>query len=676
MAKRPGLGLRLRFALFFGALAVGGTALVCLGLWLGHSRSGGAAEGYLIAALVAGFGLAGLAAWIGFLFDENVAKPILSLSAELVTRAKSNVATDVDAGSARHLDELADAAQTVHTAITEARASLEQALAEKTAQIARDKALLEALLRELADGVVVVSSDGRILLYNRAAAISLGSLGLDRPLSRYLRTDPVMAAIDRLTAHGRVGGSATFLTSPTSGNQIFTGTVSAVEFEGERIGHVLHFRDMTEDLRVHGDLERLLTRTIEGARRPISAIGAVLDTLEVAQDLPPEDRARFEASLREERDRLADVLAKSAAEEAAINAMHWPIRVLDVQQIFDALYQQFQANVAIQPTDAVARCDGFAVTEILARILRELSERAECRGLTLSAEEGAGEVRLLLGWRGDTLPLSDLESWLSDPVAVAYGDYTGREALAAHRSDIWVEPAESGARIVLPLRAAAAMEDRRAAEPLGFYDFDLPSHAAPNLGAYPLADLAYTVFDTETTGLNTDRDAVVQIAGVRIVGNRLRREETFDQLVNPGRAIPLATTKIHGIDDAMVADAPLFIDVAGAFLDFAEESVLIAHHAAFDMAFLNRTAQQAGLPLTIPVLCTALLSSRLFPHSGDHTLDGLAARCGIDIESDLRHTALGDSIATAEVFLKLIPLLEAAGVKTLDDALSWQSGDG
>jgi len=674
MAKRP--GLRFRFALFFAALAIGGTLVAGLGLWLGHARGGGSTESYLIAGLVAAFGLAGLAAWIGFLFDENVAKPILSLSADLVTRARSDVSHDLDTESARHLDELADAARTVQTALAEARASLEQVLAEQTARIARDKALLEALLRELADGVVVVSSDGRILLYNRAAAILLGSLGLDRPLSRYLRTDPVMAAIDRLTTKAGSGGAATFLTSPTSGSQIFTGTVSAVEFEGDLIGHVLHFRDMTEDLRVHGDLERLLTRTIEGARRPISAIGAVLDTLEVAPDLPPEDRARFEASLREERDRLAEVLAKSAAEEAAINAMHWPIRTLDVQQIFDVLQQQMQQAVTISATDAIARCDGFAVTEILARILRELSDRAGYDGLTLSAEQTAGEVRLLLSWQGGTLPLGDLEAWLSDPVAVAYGDYSGREALAAHRSDIWVEPAEAGARIVLPLRAASAIESRSAAEPLGFYDFDLPSHAGTELGSRPLADLAYTVFDTETTGLNTDRDAVVQIAGIRIVGNRPRYEETFDRLVNPGRAIPLATTKIHGIDDAMVADAPPFIDVAGTFLDFAEGSVLIAHHAAFDMAFLNRAAQQAGATLTVPVLCTALLSSRLFQHSGDHTLDGLAARCGIDIESELRHTALGDSIATAEVFLKLIPLLEAAGIKTLDDALAWQSGGG
>lgn len=671
MARR--LGLRLRFALFFAALALGSVVLVEIGLYLGHARSGGPVEGYVIAGVIALFGIAGAAAWIGYLFDENVARPILALSAELVTRAKSEVSSEIDARSAKHLDELAEASHAVNAALEDARASLEQALVEKTALMARDKTLLEALLRELADGVVVVSPHGRILLYNRVAAALLGSLGLDRPLERYLRTDPVKAAIERLAAKNATGGSATFLTTPVSGNQIFTGTVSAVDLGEERTGHVLHFRDMTEDLRIHGDLERLLRRTIEAARRPTSAMGAVLDVLETVPDMTQDERARFNASLRQELEQLTGSLADSAEKEQALNAAHWPIRDLGVQQVFDALLLRVPDRLEAVPTDVVARCDGYALTETLAHVAEALSSRPGYDRLTLSAERADDEVRLNLGWRGPTLALGDLEDWLSQPIAAAYGDYTGRDALTAHRSDAWVESVEGGARIVLPLPAAGARDRLRAPGLLQFYDFGLPAHADPDLGPRRLSDLAFTVFDTETTGLDPNRDEVVQIAGIRIVGGRLLRDEVFDRLVNPGRAIPATANEIHGISDEMVAGAPGFETVADEFLRFAEGSVLVAHHAAFDMAFLHRRARQAGDTLSVPVLCTALLSSRLFSHSGDHTLDGLAARCGVEIEAALRHTALGDSVATAEVFLKLMPLLEARAIDTLDASLTWQS---
>ena len=673
MASR--LGLRTRFALLIAALALCGLAFVGIGLWVGYTRGGGSTEGFAIAAVISLFGLIGLASLTWYLFDENVARPILALTAGMRTRAVASAPGEDDSQVAGYLAELVDASHAMDAALEDARVSLEQALAEKTAQIERDKALLEALLRELADGVVVVSPERRILLYNRVAATLLSSLGLDRPLERCLRIDPVNAAIERQAANDSIANSAVFLTSSIDGNLMLTGTVSAVDLGENRAGYVLHFRDMTEDLRVHGELERLLRRTIEGARRPASAMGAVLDVFEAVPGMAPGDRANLDASLREELALLTGMLEDSSAMEQKLSAAHWPIRALDVQQVFDALVVRVEGQIESVHSDAVALCDGYAVTETLNHIARALLARTGREGLTLSAEITGGEVRLYLAWRGPTLSLGELEGWLSQPVATAYGDYTGRDALTAHRSDIWVEPVEKGARIVLPLPAVEDAQERlHIPGLLRFYDFGLPTYADPDLGPRPLSDLAFTVFDTETTGLDPGRDVVVQISGVRIVGGRLMHEETFDLLVNPGRPIPPSSTEIHGISDAMVADAPPFDTVADAFLQFAEGSVLVAHHAAFDMAFLHRHKRDADQKLSIPVLCTALLSSRLFSHSGDHTLDGLAARCGVEIDAALRHTALGDSLATAKVFLKLIPLLETEGIHSLDESLTWQSG--
>lgn len=90
------LGLRLRFALFFAAFALGGTLIVGAALWFAHGRYGGPAEGYVVAGAAISFGLIGLAAWIGLLFDENVARPILALASDLNTRARSSVETGID----------------------------------------------------------------------------------------------------------------------------------------------------------------------------------------------------------------------------------------------------------------------------------------------------------------------------------------------------------------------------------------------------------------------------------------------------------------------------------------------------------------------------------------------------------------------------------------------------
>lgn len=111
------LGLRLRFALFFAAFALGGTLIAGAALWFAHGRYGGPAEGYVVAGAAISFGLIGLAAWIGLLFDENVARPILALASDLNTRARSSVETGIDQAPARYLGALAPAANALHAAL-------------------------------------------------------------------------------------------------------------------------------------------------------------------------------------------------------------------------------------------------------------------------------------------------------------------------------------------------------------------------------------------------------------------------------------------------------------------------------------------------------------------------------------------------------------------------------
>lgn len=151
------------------------------------------------------------------------------------------------------------------------------------------------------------------------------------------------------------------------------------------------------------------------------------------------------------------------------------------------------------------------------------------------------------------------------------------------------------------------------------YDFDLLSRARTDKVADTrLENLTYVVFDSETTGLLPQQgDEIVQIAAVRnvngrIVNGRRVEGEVFDTLVNPNRSIPLSSTEVHGITEAMVADAPPVDEVLKRFHKFAEGAVLIAHNAPFDMQFLRRREAELGLSFDYPVLDTVLLSAVVY----------------------------------------------------------------
>jgi DNA polymerase-3 subunit epsilon len=183
----------------------------------------------------------------------------------------------------------------------------------------------------------------------------------------------------------------------------------------------------------------------------------------------------------------------------------------------------------------------------------------------------------------------------------------------------------------------------------------------------PLKSLSFTVFDTETTGLNPSQgDEIIQIGATRIVNGRLLRQDAFEQLIDPGRSIPAASIPIHGISPAMVQGQPRIGQVLPTFHAYAHDTVLVAHNAAFDMKFLQLKEASTGLRFDQPVLDTLLLSAVIHPNQASHRLEAIAERMNITVLG--RHTALGDAMVTAEVFLRMVPLLAEMGIHTLGQA--------
>jgi DNA polymerase-3 subunit epsilon len=251
-----------------------------------------------------------------------------------------------------------------------------------------------------------------------------------------------------------------------------------------------------------------------------------------------------------------------------------------------------------------------------------------------------------------------------------------REVIDRHGGEIWYQREKAAHRaffrFVLPVASPEVVQEEERSRASGrpeYYDFDLFNFADKSIDLdRKLSELTYTVFDTETTGLEPSKgDEIIQIGAARIVNNRLLRQEVFDQLVDPECPLKPESIPIHGITEDMVRGQPNIDLVLPAFHEFCEDTVLIAHNAAFDMRFLQLKEDRTGIRFTQPVLDTLLLSAVVHPNQESHKLDVILERLGVHIES--RHNALGDALATAEVFLKMVPLLEEMGIVTVRQAL-------
>lgn len=184
----------------------------------------------------------------------------------------------------------------------------------------------------------------------------------------------------------------------------------------------------------------------------------------------------------------------------------------------------------------------------------------------------------------------------------------------------------------------------------------------------PLSEVSFQVVDVETTGGGLGRGhRIVDIAAVEVRGGRIVSE--FRTLVNPGRRIPAAITALTGIDDAMVAGAPYFDEIAETVSGLLQGSVFVAHNAPFDWGFVSRElVRTLGDAPDVPRLCTVRMVRRLVPTLRHRNLDVVTRHFGVEVHD--RHRAYGDAVATARVFLRLLD--EAAG-RGIDDLATLQS---
>ena len=676
--------LRFRIFLFFAMIAAGGVAAIAVGQILGFRRLGDAAaiSPFIIAGAVGAFILIGLVAWIWLLFDENLVKPMERLSSDLRARAHADVEEDIDHRPARYLGDLAPAAAAVASNLTEMRSALAEAVARETARIAEENTRLEALLRDVPAGVVLCTATHRVVLYNTQATVLLADdahLGLDRSLFDLLREGPLRHAYDRLRGPNAGERAVDLLCTTNQGTRVLQSRMRLVSDHSAgtgSAGYMLTLRDVTDELNAGADRDRLLRDTLERIRRPAANLQTTLEVLQASPDLDAGRRGRLQSVLAEETQSLVSWITDLGRRYDATAPGWWPMADVPAMDILDSLVARLEAEdqaVSVQADPLVLRCDGYALVQLLGSLMGSLLETGASDFRVSIEEEGPGAL-IALTWQGDVLPVENLEHWLAEPLMGGYGQYSGQDALVSLGTEIWPEPLQDGrARLCLPIRRARPETEMTPPRPRAeFYDFGLlDANASSVADDRDLTDLRYVVFDTETTGLLPHRgDEIVQIAAVRVVNRRILSGETFETLVNPLRPIPASSTRIHGITEEMVKEAPHFPPVAARFHRYCADSVMVAHNAPFDMAFFRRDEDHTGVRFDQPVLDTVLLSAILFGTTAEHSLDALAARLGIEIAEAERHTALGDAHATAKAFLKMIPMLRERGFVTLGQTIS------
>lgn len=177
-------------------------------------------------------------------------------------------------------------------------------------------------------------------------------------------------------------------------------------------------------------------------------------------------------------------------------------------------------------------------------------------------------------------------------------------------------------------------------------------------------DDTFVVFDIETTGLSRETESITEIGAVKVQNGEI--VDRFSSFVNPEKPISAEITKLTGITNEMVADAPVIQEALPRFLDFCKDAVLVAHNAGFDTGFIRLNAERkCGIEVKNTILDTLELSRSLLPDLKKHKLDIVCEHLGVSLEG--HHRAVNDAEATAEIFLKFIDMLVAKEIYQVDD---------
>ncbi|MGD9330439.1 MAG: exonuclease domain-containing protein [Desulfobacterales bacterium] len=578
-------------------------------------------------------------------------------------------------------------------------------------ELEKEKNILAVIMSELPEGVLICNRDGQILFYNKqtkrfftakketpsgetAASYPRRQepypfFGLGRSVFEIIDRNLISHALDEINEKLESGAATVasyFVVVAKDGRHLRTEMVPVLTHERQFTGFILIFSDISTQMESDSRTDLLLQSMSGGIRAALAGLHAAVETMMEFPDMSPDKVQEFNRIIYYESLKIGKILSQHSRKHRSRPRSPWPLIETRADTMLEKIavkakhLLQLQFVPEIYDEDLQLSTDSFAFTLAVLFLLQRLSDESDTREFSCRVAKTNGLINFDLRWQGKPIRMETIRRWEEKVLSLPEMGLplTLGEVIRFHNAEFWPYTRASHGwsvlRIIIPALPPASFEMTRQPTIIPdsrpeFYDFDLFNQPGqdPAIDNCLLTELTYTVFDTETTGLDPrGGDEIISIGAVRIVNHRLMADDRFEQLVNPMRPLRWESIQIHGIQEETLRHQPVIATVLPRFHQFAENTILVAHNAAFDMRMLQMKEEQTGVRFENPVLDTMLLSSIVHPAQENHNLSTIAQRLGIDVTG--RHTAMGDALATAQMFLKLIPLLELKGIRTLRQA--------
>jgi DNA polymerase III subunit epsilon len=607
--------------------------------------------------------------WVVFdITYHTYVRPLKRMSAEAEVIYSSNPSHRIEIKGSkdittlcRIINDFADMFENLNKTITEQILSARQ-------ETEKERNLLAAIMAELPQGVIICNKSGRILLYNSLAKKIFSSqkifhgtehfIGLGRSIFNLLDKQLVAHAVDEigegLNKQKKSVGSF-FITPIYTGNLISVEAIPILDQDSSMTGFILAIQDISPDIKKYETIDTQLSK-----------FQTILENLIPATN--------FERVVKQYH-QVSGVIRD-------LTLSRLPLTTLNLKNFLQTLQKKtahecdIKINILNDHWNTGILADAYSLTRAFIFLFKNLSRLSSQTEFNLVISHSKSLIGFEISWDDTICQLVDMENILHQRINTLPGfSYV----LQFNNAQIhFISPdqiccsgvsihTKEGKKSLIPAKHRSPVMAGSRPE---FYDFDLFSlkTQTKSLLDTSLKEITYTVFDTETTGLNPDGgDEIVSIGAVRIVNNRIVYQDVFEELVNPKRDIPIESYRIHGINHEMVMGKETIERVLPRFKQFTSTSVLLGHNIAFDMKMLELKEKTTGIQFKNPTLDTLLLSAVLHPVHAQHDIESISKRLGVNIIG--RHTALGDAITTAEIFKRLIPILNSNGILTLKDAL-------
>lgn len=542
--------------------------------------------------------------------QDSIAAPAL-LADEIGLLVGTDPSRRLKPSGSPELQRIAEAVNSLADQRQSLQDDVESRIREARLSVEEERNRLAALMSELNQSVVVCNLDGRILLYNNRARLQFKALsdapsaagggeiiGLGRSIYLVFERNLIVHALESIQERIRRQSSqpmANFVTTTRAGQLLrvqMAPVMSTTEgdADGTVSGFVLMLDNITRNFESETRRDQLLNSITEGSRSSLANLRAAAEMLEYP-DLDVDLKDRFLKVIRDEVQAMSGRLEETANAFADSLKTRWPLDDMHGADLIAAAQRRIEKKLGLptklEDVDPAVwmKVDSFSLLQAISYLASRLSDEFEVREVRFRLSSAGRLAHLDLIWSGQAMSTETVMSWELEPMSFAgeSSPLTVRDVIARHDGEIWLqrEKTQHRAFFRLLLPSALPQEEVVAAAYLKgdsrpeYYDFDLfkQTEVSHELDDRLLSELAFTVFDTETTGLNpSEGDEIIQIGATRIVNGKLLRSESFDQLVDPLRELPEASTKIHGITPEMLVGQPPMTKVLPAFHAFAADT--------------------------------------------------------------------------------------------------------